>query len=79
MHKDTNGEIVDDVSLAFGHPVTINYVRPERVSETASSLDVSGFTASGLMGLMNENEKKNNARQSHQESEATKLSRAKIS
>ena len=31
MHKDTNGEIVDDVSLAFGHPVTINYVRPENV------------------------------------------------
>ena len=31
VHKDTNGEIVDDVSLAFGHPVTINYVRPENV------------------------------------------------
>ena len=24
-------QIVDDVSLAFGHPVTINYVRPENV------------------------------------------------
>jgi hypothetical protein len=31
LHKDANGKIVDDVSLAFGHPVTIDYVRPENV------------------------------------------------
>ncbi len=33
---------------------------------------MSGFTASGLMKLMNKSEKKNNARQSHQESKAAK-------
>ncbi len=31
VHKDANGKIVDDVSLAFGHPVTINYVRPKNL------------------------------------------------
>ncbi len=31
VHKDANGKIVDDGSLAFGHPVTIYYVRPNNV------------------------------------------------
>jgi hypothetical protein len=43
VHKDTNGKIVDDVSLAFGHPVTINYVRPENVF----FLDETGDNAHG--------------------------------
>jgi hypothetical protein len=34
----------------------------QRIATTASSLNVSGYTASGLMLLMQENEKKNNAR-----------------
>ena len=33
---------------------------------------MTGFTASGLMSLMQDNEKKNNARRSHQESETSK-------
>ena len=33
----------------------------QRVAETASSLNMTGFTASGLILLMHENEKKNNA------------------
>ncbi len=44
----------------------------QRIAVTASSLNVSGYTASGLMLLMQENEKKNNAWQSHQESETSK-------
>jgi hypothetical protein len=44
----------------------------QRIAATASSLNVSGYTASGLMSLMHENEKKNHARQTHQESEASK-------
>ena len=31
VHNDANGKIVDDVSLALGHLVTIDYVRPEKV------------------------------------------------
>ena len=31
VHNDANGKIVDNVSLAFGNLVTINYVRPENV------------------------------------------------
>jgi hypothetical protein len=33
---------------------------------------MTGFTASGLISLMQDNEKKNNARRSHQESETSK-------
>jgi hypothetical protein len=29
VHKDANGRIVDNESLAFGHPVTIYYVHPD--------------------------------------------------
>ncbi len=31
VHKDVNGKIVDDESLAFGRPVKIDCVRPENV------------------------------------------------
>ncbi len=31
VHKDANGKIVDDESLAFGHPITIYNVRPNNV------------------------------------------------
>ena len=29
VHYDRIGKIVEDESLAFGHPVTINYLHPE--------------------------------------------------
>ncbi len=44
----------------------------QRIATTASSLNVSGYAASGLMLSMQENEKKNNARRSHQEIETSK-------
>ena len=31
VHMDANGEIVEDESLAFGRPVTVNYLHPENV------------------------------------------------
>ena len=42
----------------------------QRIANTVASVNLSGYTASGIMLLMNENEKKNKARRSHQESEA---------
>jgi hypothetical protein len=30
VHKDANGKTVDDKALAFGHPVTIYYVHPDK-------------------------------------------------
>ncbi len=43
----------------------------QQIADTASSLNVSGFTASELMLLMHENEKKNNALLSHHENKVT--------
>ena len=31
VHMDANGKIVEDESLAFGRPVTVNYLHPENV------------------------------------------------
>ena len=31
VHMDANGEIVEDESLAFDRPVTVNYLHPENV------------------------------------------------
>jgi hypothetical protein len=42
------------------------------IAKTASILDLSGFTASGLMSSMYENEKKNNAQRSNHEIKAAK-------
>ena len=42
----------------------------KRIANTAASVNLSGYTASGIMSLMNENVKKNQARRSHQEKEA---------
>ena len=42
----------------------------KRIANTAASVNLSGYTASGIMSLMNENVKKNQARRLHQEKEA---------
>ncbi len=42
----------------------------KRIANTAASVNLSGYTASGIMSLMNKNVKKNQARRSHQEKEA---------
>jgi hypothetical protein len=40
----------------------------QRIANTVASVNPSGYTASGIMLLMNDNEKKNKARRSHHES-----------
>ena len=42
----------------------------QQIANTVASVNLSGYTASGIMLLMNDNERKNKARRSHQESEA---------
>jgi hypothetical protein len=42
----------------------------QQIANTVASVNLSGYTASGIMSLMNDNEKKNKARRSHHESEA---------
>ena len=42
----------------------------QQIANTVACVNLSGYTASGIMSLMNKNVKKNQARRSHQEKEA---------
>jgi hypothetical protein len=53
VHMDANGEIVEDESLAFGRPVTVNYLHPENVfffDETRDNMH--GMGIEGVRGKL---------------------------